>query len=128
MTHRFHALHVAHALPVANALLIRHHCIVKIDTSAFRSIHVELTPNIEPEAFCDLPTFEIRDGLRTKFYRPHHRKDTLVTISWLDLETPDELITHVFSHFGGLKSNIQWVKIKQESNESEKASEQHIER
>ena len=95
--------------------------IVKIDTSAFKSIHIELTANIEPEAFSDLPTFEIRDGLRTKFNRPHHRRDTLVTISWLDLETPDELISHVFSHFGTLKSNIQWLKIKQESDESEEA-------
>ena len=57
--------------------------IVKIDTSAFKSIHIELTANIEPEAFSDLPTFEIRDGLRTKFNRPHHHKDTLLTMNQL---------------------------------------------
>lgn len=95
--------------------------VVKIDTAAFRTIHVELFPDVEPENFTDLPAFEIRDGLRSKVYRPHHRKDTLVTISWLDLETPDELISHVFSHFGSLKSNVQWCKIKQESEESEEA-------
>jgi hypothetical protein len=82
---------------------------------------VEFQPSVSPESFADLPTFEIRDGLRTKFCRPHHRKETLVTISWLDLETPDDLITHVLSHFGSLKSNIQWCKIKQESDESEEA-------
>ena len=95
--------------------------IIKVDTSAFRTIHVEFNQSILPESFADLPTFEIRDGLRTKFCRPHHRKETLVTISWLDLETPDDLITHVFSHFGTLKSNIQWCKIKQESQDSEEA-------
>ena len=95
--------------------------IVKIDTSAFRTIHVELASDIDPESFIELPTFEIRDGLRTKIYRPHHRKDTLVTVSWLDLETPDELVFHVFSHFGKMKSNIQWCKMKQENDESEEA-------
>ena len=95
--------------------------IVKIDTSAFRTIHVELSPNIEPESYADLPAFEIRDGLRSKIYRPHHRKDTLVTVSWLDLETPDEQVSHVFSHFGTLKSNIKWCKMRQENEESEEA-------
>ena len=95
--------------------------VVKIDTAAFRTIHVEFASDIEPETFTDLPAFEIRDGLRSKVYRPHHRKDTLVTISWLDLETPDELVSHVFSHFGTLKSNVQWCKIKQESEESEES-------
>ena len=95
--------------------------IVKIDSSAFRTIHVELTHSIEPESYSDLPSFEIRDGLRTKFSRPHHRKETLVTISWLDLETPDELIFHVFSHFGTMKSNIQLCKIREENEESEEA-------
>ena len=95
--------------------------IVKIDTSAFRTIHVELAPEVEPESFAELPAFEIRDGLRSKIYRPHHRKDTLVTVSWLDLETSDELVSHVFSHFGTLKSNIKWCKIKQENEESEEA-------
>ena len=95
--------------------------IVKIDTSAFRTIHVELASDIDPESFIELPTFEIRDGLRTKIYRPHHRKDTLVTVSWLDLESPDELVFHVFSHFGKMKSNIQWCKMKQENDESEEA-------
>ena len=70
----------------------------------------------------NLPLFEVRAGLRTKFYRPHHRKDTLVTISWLDIETPDSLVAHVMSYFGNLKSNIQWVKFKKEENESELAS------
>ena len=55
--------------------------------------------HVEPEPFADLPTFEIGDSLRTKIYKPHHRKDTLINVSWLDLETPDELGTHVFSHF-----------------------------
>ena len=95
--------------------------VVKIDTSAFRSIHVEFLPAIDPEDFADLPTFEIRDGLRSKIYRPHHRKDILVTVSWLDLETPDELLSHVFGHFGTIKSNIQWCKIRQEADESEEA-------
>ena len=95
--------------------------VIKIDTAAFRTIHVEFAQDIEPETFTDLPAFEICDGLRSKVYRPHHRKDTLVTISWLDLETPDELVSHVFSNFGTLKSNIQWCKIKQESEESEES-------
>ena len=95
--------------------------VIKIDTAAFRTIHVEFTQDIEPETFTNLPAFEICDGLRSKVYRPHHRKDTLVTISWLDLETPDELVSHVFSNFGTLKSNIQWCKIKQESEESEES-------
>ena len=92
--------------------------IIKIDTSGFAKIHVELTANIAPENMMNLPAFDIRDGLRTKFYRPHHRKDTLVTINWLDIETPDSLVMHVFSHFGKVKSDVQWQKIKQEENES----------
>ena len=94
----------------------------KIDTSGFGKINIELEPNVNLEPMINLPLFEIRDGLRTKFYRPHHRKDTLVTISWLDIETPDSLVAHVMSHFGNLKSNIQWVKFKKEENESELAS------
>ena len=36
----------------------------------------------------------------------------------MDLETPDSLIQHVFDHFGKIKSNVQWVKIKEEENET----------
>ena len=92
--------------------------IIKIDTSGFGKLQVEMTDNVNPESMNNLPAFDIRDGLRTKFYRPHHRKDTLVTINWLDIETPDSLVTHILSHFGKIKSNVQWVKIKQEENES----------
>ena len=92
--------------------------IIKIDTSGFAKIHVELTANIAPENMMNLPAFDIRDILRTKFYRLYHRKDTLVTINWLDIETPDSLVMHVFSHFGKVKSDVQWQKIKQEENES----------
>ena len=82
-------------------------------------LHVEFNNNVGLAA--ELPAFEIQDGLRTKFFKPHHRKDALVTISWLDLETPDGLINHVFSHFGAMKSNIKWCKIKPENEESEEA-------
>ena len=92
--------------------------IIKLDTSGFGKINLELSGNVNPESFINFPSFDIREGLRTKFYRPHHRKDTLITISWLDLETPDNLVTHVFSHFGTVKSNVQWTKIKQEEDES----------
>ena len=95
--------------------------IVKIDSSAYGKLHIQLQPNVKPDKFMDLPTFEIRQGLRTKFYRPHHRQDTLVRISWLDLETPDELIHHIFSFFGKIKSNIQYCKIKEEEGESDLA-------
>ena len=33
--------------------------VIKIDTSAFKKIHVEMKPNVNTETFCDLPTFEI---------------------------------------------------------------------
>ena len=92
--------------------------IIKLDTSGFGKINLELSGNVNPESFINFPSFDIREGLRTKFYRPHHRKDTLITISWLDLETPDNLVTHVFSHFGTVKSNVQWTKIRQEEDES----------
>ena len=92
--------------------------ILKIDTAGFGKIHVEFNENLNLENLLSMPSFDIREGLRTKFYRPHHRKDTLVTISWLDLETPDNIITYTFSHFGKVKSNIQWVKIKPEEKES----------
>ena len=49
--------------------------VLKIDTSGFGKINVELTNNVNPESMINLPAFDIRDGLRTKFYRPHHRKD-----------------------------------------------------
>ena len=94
---------------------------IKIDTSGFGKIHIELTANVIPKNMMNLPVFDIRDGLRTKFYRPHNRKDTLVTINWLDIETPDSLVMHVFGHFGKIKSNVLWVKIKQEENESQLA-------
>ena len=92
--------------------------VVKIDTAAFAKIQVELTDDMNPEQFMNLPSFDIKEGLRTKLYRPHHRKDALVTINWLDLETPDELVLHVFSHFGKVKSGIKWCKIKEEEGES----------
>ena len=66
--------------------------VLKIDTSGFGKIHIEFNINVKPDTLINLPSFDIRDGLRTKFYRPHHRKDTLVTISWMDLETPDNLV------------------------------------
>ena len=66
--------------------------VLKIDTSGFGKIHIEFNENVKPETMINLPSFDIREGLRTKFYRPHHRKDTLVTISWMDLETPDNLV------------------------------------
>jgi hypothetical protein len=44
-----------------------------------------------------------------------------VTISWLDLETLDELVHHVFSHFGTVKSSVKWCKIKEQEDESEEA-------
>ena len=49
--------------------------IVKIDTSAFGKIHVELSASVNPDTFSTLPAFVIRDGLRTKLYKPHHRKE-----------------------------------------------------
>ena len=92
--------------------------IIKVDTSGFGKLHIEMTNNMNPESMSNLPAFDIRAGLRTKFYRPHHRKDTLVTINWLDIETPDSLVAHIIGHFGKIKPNVQWVKIKQEENDS----------
>ena len=71
------------------------------------------------ESLVSLPAFDIHDGLRVKYYKPHHRKETLVTISWLDLETPDELLVHLLTHFGQVKSNVRWSKIRQEDGEGE---------
>ena len=93
----------------------------KIDTSAFGKIHVEMNENVKLEKFVELPAFEIREGLRTKFYRPHHRQDTLVKMSWLDLETPDELVMHILSFFGKPKSNIKYCTMKEEDGDSELA-------
>ena len=93
--------------------------IMKIDSSsAYGKIYIELQPNVKPEKFMDLPAFDNRQGLRTKFYRPHHRQDTLVRISWLDLYTPDELLHHIFGYFGLLKSNVQYYKKKVISQDS----------
>ena len=93
--------------------------VVKIDASAYGKIHVELKENVKPEKFVELPVFDIREGLRTKFYRPHHRQDTLVKISWLDLETPDDLIIHILSFFGKPKSGIQYCTMKEEEGDSD---------
>ena len=95
--------------------------ISKIDTSAFGKIHIELKQTVKPEKFINLPVFDIREGLRTKYYRPHHREDTLVKVSWLDLETPDELLLHILSFFGNPKSNVQYCTMKEEEGESELA-------
>ena len=92
--------------------------ILKLDTSSFRKIHVKLAPHMNPETFVNLPAYDIRDGLRVRYYKPHHRKDVLVTINWMDIETPDELLTHVLKHFGKVKSNIKWMKVKEEEGES----------
>ena len=107
-------------------LLFRKMCldpkkVIKVDTSGFGKIQIELDKSVQVESFLNIPAFDIKHGLRTKFYRPHHRKDTLITISWMDLETPDELLLHVFSHFGKVKSSVQWCKIKEEENESQLA-------
>ena len=95
--------------------------VTKIDTAPFGKIHIELSSAVNPELFSSLPAFDIRDGLRTKLYKPHHRKEVLVNISWLDLETPDELILHILSYFGKVKSGIQYKKIKEEPGESAEA-------
>ena len=92
--------------------------ILKLDTSGFGKIHVELVPHLDPETFVNLPAYDIREGLRVRYYKPHHRKDVLVTINWMDIETPDELLTHVLNHFGKVKSNIKWMKVKEEEGES----------
>ena len=96
--------------------------ISKIDSSAFGKIHIEMKQTVRLEKFTDLPVFDIREGLRTKFYRPHHREDTLVKISWLDLETPDELLLHILSFFGNPKSGVQYCTMKEEEGESELAN------
>ena len=80
----------------------------KCDTSGFGKILVEFNNNVNPEDLVTLPAFDIRDGLRTKYYKPHHRK-----------ETPDELLLYVFSHFGNVKSNVKWMTIKEETGESD---------
>ena len=61
-------------------------------------------------------------GLRTKFCRSHHRKDVLVTVSWLDLETPNELVYHLFSHFGKVTGSITDCVYKKSENDSSLAS------
>ena len=93
--------------------------ILVIDKSSFGQIHLELSSNVNPEDLVMLPVFDIRDGLRTKYYKPHHRKESLVTINWMDIETPDELLVHLLNHFGKVKSNVRWSKIKEEEGESE---------
>ena len=95
---------------------------MKIDTLGFGRINIELVNSVNLKQVVKLPVFEIREGLRTKYYRPHHRKESLFTISWLDIETPDSLVAHVMSHFGNLKSDIMWAKFKKEENESELAN------
>ena len=54
--------------------------VLKIDTSGFGKIQVEFGKKVKPEDFINLPAFDIKEGVRTKFYKPHHRKEILVTI------------------------------------------------
>ena len=95
--------------------------ILKLDTSGFGKINVELAPHLDPEMLVNLPAFDIRDGLRVKYYKPHYRKYVLVTISWLDIETPDELLLYMLNYFGKVKSNVKWTKVKEEEGESQLA-------
>ena len=95
--------------------------VLVIDASGFGKIHVELSSNVNPDHMTTLPAFDIRDGLRTKYYKPHHRKESLITISWMDIETPDDLLIHILNHFGQVKSNVKWTKMKEEEGESELA-------
>ena len=95
--------------------------VLVIDTSGSGKIHVELSSNVNPDHMTTLPAFDIRDGLRTKYYKPHHRKESLITISWMDIETPDDLLIHILNHFGQVKSNVKWTKMKEEEGESELA-------
>ena len=95
--------------------------VLKIDTSGFGQVNIELTDTINPESLVDLPAFDIHEGLRVKYDKPHHRKEYLVTIHWMDLEIPDELLVHVLGHFGNIKTNIRWSKIKQEEGYSDLA-------
>ena len=92
--------------------------VIKVDNSGFGKILIEFASNVNLETMTNLSIFDIRNGLRTKFYRPRHHKDTLVTINWLDIETPGSLVSHVLGHFGKLKSNVQWTRFKKEENES----------
>jgi predicted transport protein len=93
--------------------------VLKVDTSGSGKILVEFNNNVNVESLVSLPAFDICDGLRVKYYKPHHRKETFVTISWLDLETPDELLVHLLNYFGQVKSNVRWSKIRQEDGEGE---------
>ena len=92
--------------------------VLVIDTSGFRRIHVELSTNVNSELLMTLPAFDICDGLRTKYYKTHHRKESLITVSWMGIEIPDDLLIHILNHFGQVKSNLKWTKIKEEEGEN----------
>ena len=97
--------------------------IVKLGpSSTFGVIKIHLADNVNPDMFSNLPSLEIKPGLRTKFCRPHHRKDVLVTVSWLDMETPNELLYHLFSHFGKVNSSIADCVYKKNEKDSDLAS------
>ena len=62
-----------------------------------------------------LTAFDIREGLQTMFYKPHHTKESLVTISWMDLEMPNKLLIYTFNHFG----HVRLMNIKEKKGETE---------
>ena len=77
-----------------------------IDTSSrFGAVCVTLREGVNPQQFCKPQSIEIRSGLRTKFCKPRHGLEVMVTVSWADPETPDGLVNHVFSHFGKIKTS-----------------------
>ena len=45
-----------------------------------------------------------------------------MNVSWLDMETPNELLHHLFSHFGKVNSSISDCVYKKSESDSELAS------
>ena len=77
-----------------------------IDTSSrFGAVCVTLREGVNPQQYCRPQSIEIKPGIRTKFCKPRHGLEFMVTVSWADPETPDGLINHVFSHFGKIKTS-----------------------
>ena len=57
---------------------------------------------VDLDRFCRQESFQVCKGIVTKNIRPAGRKDTTVTVSGLDFNTPDTLVQEYITKFGGV--------------------------
>ena len=76
------------------------------------TLSVWCIPGVNLERFCRTESIQVSRGVWTKNIRPAGRKDVAVTVSGLDFNTPDSLVTGYIEKFGGKIVNSEVIYAK----------------